>query len=714
MKGKWRFWLSLVLSSVLVFASFSVASAYSGESRSAPAASNESDYYFVQLEDQPVATYKGGVQGLQATKVTANEKLNPQSADVKNYRSYLAKKRADYKQWLKQNVKSTRVIQEYSLTLNGLAVKANEAEAKRLAQGPGVKKVVQSKQYRPLMNRSHLIINTMPAWKEGYDGAGIKVAVIDSGIDVNHPYLKDPSLEMPEGFPKAGTDDWLKFTSNKVIVAKVFSPDPVATPEALGSHGTHVAGTIAGKAGYKDPTGLAGGTLSGVAPKAYLGNYNVFPCPDDEPCSAESIHIAAAIEQAVNDGMDIANLSLGGTATPGFDLLVEVVNAASDAGMTMVIAAGNSGPGAMTVESPGIAEKAITVAAVSNNHFFGKSITVTVDGEERVVPVGSSDPGGKVTQKVAAPLAVVSEGNGLGCEPIAADLTGKIAVLKRGSCTFTDKATHAKEKGAVGVILVNNSSGDPTLMSVDASVTIPMVMVTDRDGAWILAGKSGSAVMEPGPDQEFTSTNDSLIAGFSSRGPTIHYTLKPDVAAVGVNVYSSVVGGGLSSYNGTSMATPHVAGAVALLKQAHPDWTPQDFKSALMGTARDPKSAPLPLEVGAGIINVGKALKPVALANPASLSFGKLNKKGAKSEGTIRITLKNTTKKRQSYFVKPDRNITVKHNSLVLTLRPGQTGTIDVAANTLSKSEGDYQGYLQIMSKDGDMIRLPYYYHIGK
>jgi minor extracellular serine protease Vpr len=616
MKGKWRSALSMVLTGALVLSGFSFASANSGAPSSE--AASDSGYYFVQLEDQPVATYQGGLTGLKGTKVQANQKLNVQSADVKNYRAYLSKKRNSYKQWLKQRAKSTKVVAEYSLTLNGIAVKADADEAKVLAQGPGVKKVVKSKKYRPLMNRSHSIINTMPAWKKGYDGAGMKVAVIDSGIDPNHPFLKDPSLKMPEGFPKVGTDpegnpiqDWLKFTSNKVIVAKVFSPDPNATPEAINSHGTHVAGTIAGIAGYKDPSGIATSELSGVAPKAYLGNYNVFPCED---CSAESIHIAAAIEQAVNDGMDVANLSLGGTATPGFDLLVEVVNAASDAGMTMVIAAGNSGPEPMTVESPGIAEKAITVAAVTNGHFFGKSIKVTVDGEERVLPVGSADPGGKVIQRVEAPLSVVTEGSGLGCEPITADLTGKIAVLKRGTCTFTQKATNAQAKGAVGVILVNNTSGDPTLMSVEPSVTIPIVMVTDKDGAWILNGKSGSAVMEPGADREFTTTNDSLIANFSSRGPTIHYTLKPDVAGVGVNVYSSVVGGGLSSYNGTSMATPHVAGAAALLKQAHPDWTPQDIKSALMGTAGDPKSAPLPLEVGAGIINVGKALDPVALA----------------------------------------------------------------------------------------------------
>lgn len=713
MKSKWRFMLVLLLSGVLAFSSFSFASANEAVGFTTKTSGKDS-YYFVQLEDEPVSTYEGDVKGFHATKVKPNQKLNVHSADVKKYRSYLGNKRKQYKQWLKEKAGSSKVVAEYSLTFNGIAVKTTEAEAKALAQGPGVKKVVKSKQYQPLMNKSHSLINVAPVWKSGYDGAGIKVAVIDSGVDASHPFFHDPSLEMPEGFPKIQTDyegnpinaDWYKFTSNKVIVAKVYSPDPNATPEAIGSHGTHVAGTIAGISGYKDPTGTASGELSGVAPKAYIGNYNVFPC---ESCSAESIYIAKAIEDAVNDGMDVANMSLGGTAEPGFDLLVEVVNAASDAGMTMVIAAGNSGPFPMTIGSPGIADKAITVGAVSNKHFFGKSINITVDGEEREVPVGSADPGGKVTDTVNAPLAVVTEGDGLGCQPISDDLTGKIAVLKRGACTFTTKATHAQAKGAVGVILVNNSSGDPTSMFVETSVTIPMVMVTDKDGAWILGGSSGSAVMEPSPVKEFITENHSLIANFSSRGPTVNYTLKPDLSAVGVNVYSSVVGGGLASYNGTSMATPHVAGAAALLLQAHPDWEPQDVKSALMGTARDPKSAPLPLEVGAGIIDVGEALKPVAMANPASLSFGKLK---TSDKATIRVTLKNSSDSRQIYTITADNKANVKVRKTKLFLGKGRVGTFEVTASGLKKA-GDYQGYITVTAnKSGESIRIPYYFFI--
>ncbi|SFS99348.1 S8 family serine peptidase [Marininema halotolerans] len=722
MKKTVGFVLSAVMTGALAFSGLTPVSAAPIQSHKV----NQSQYYFVQLEDKPVASYQGGVKGYQATKVQADEKLNIHAKDVKKYGSYLKEKRHKIKEFIKKNEDQSTVVEEYSLAFNGVAVKSTAKEAKEIAHAPGVKRVVESKQYRPLMDKSHAIINDIPMWKAGYDGKGVKVAVIDSGIDQNHPFLKDDSLPMPAGFPKSQKDEWLKYTSNKVIVAKVYSEQaginyddgtvkelPAGTtgvtPEAIGSHGTHVAGTIAGINGYKDPSGVASSKLSGVAPKAYLGNYNVFPCDD---CSAESIYIAKAIEDAVNDGMDVANLSLGGPATTGFDLLVNVVNGASDAGMTMAIAAGNEGPDPMTIGSPGIAEKAITVAAVSNAHFFGKSIKVKVDGEEKVLPVGSSSRGGQISKKLEASLLPVTEKDGLGCDPIDQDLTGKIAVLKRGSCSFTQKATNAQAKGAAGVLLINNSTGDPSSMSVEESVTIPMVMVTQKDGEWILGGQSTSATLEDSPLREFETTNDSQIANFSSRGPTVNYTLKPDVAAVGVNVYSSVVGGGLASYNGTSMATPHVAGAAALLLQAHPDWKPQDVKAALMATAKDPKSESLPVEVGAGIIDVAAASNPAALAYPSSLSFGQLQ---AKEKKNMEVTLKNPTKKLIMYRIVSDQKSVAKPNKQVVVLKKGKSTTFKVTA-TATKA-GDYQGYIKVKmigigKENHKEIRIPYYFHI--
>ncbi|MCS1349978.1 S8 family serine peptidase [Mechercharimyces sp. CAU 1602] len=647
--------------------------------------------------------YDGGVKGYAPTAVAADEKIDTSKTEVAAYEKYLAQRRGSFKKWAKEKTPSTDIVEEYSLTLNGFAVKASSKEIQKIKSAPGVVQVAKSIQYRPQMNKSHSIIKDTVAWRAGYLGEGMKIAVIDSGIDQNHPYLTDESLSMPEGFPKGDT----QFTSNKVIVAKVFSPEEDVTPEAIGSHGTHVAGTIAGIQNYVDPSGAAKSKLSGVAPKAYLGNYNVFPCDD---CSAESIYIASAIEQAVRDGMDVANMSLGGPAEPGFDMLAEVVNAASDAGMTMVISAGNNGPGQMTIGSPGTADNAITVAAVSNKHFFGTSINVTIDGETRTLPVGSSNPGGAVTEAVDGPLHIVTDGEGMACEGISEDLSGKIAVIKRGACTFTTKALAAQEQGAIGVILITNAEGDPSGMFVEEEATIPMVMVTIEDGEWITSG-AGSALFEPMDVREFLTDNDRQIARFSSRGPTVNYTLKPDVAAVGVNVYSSVVGGGLSSYNGTSMSAPHVAGAAALLQQAHPNWTPQQIKSALIGTAYNPKSDALPLEVGGGIIHVGRALLPAALAEPASLSFGKVT---AADRNKIKVNITNTSGFHQQYRIKTD-SADLELSKQKIKVKRNKTASFTVKVSGEGKELGkDYQGYITLVSKYGRTIRIPYYFHAGE
>ncbi|WP_301238365.1 S8 family serine peptidase [Polycladomyces subterraneus] len=708
MRSRTRVLFAVLLAVLLTVTGVSVpASAwYDPSSDQTVVRSGEDGYYFVELSDPAIAEYNGGIQGYAKTKPEAGHKISIQSEAVQSYANRLKSEQDAVKNWLRRKAPKARVVTEYEITLNGLAVKTNGTDPSILRQAPGVKRVVKSIKYRPAMDVSHEIINDIPMWKSGYDGKGIKVAVIDSGIDAKHPFLTDPDLKTPEGFPKGDT----RFTSKKVIVARVYSPDPTKTPEAIDSHGTHVSGTIAGIANYQDPSGVATKPLSGVAPKAYLGNYNVFPCSD---CEADSIYIAKAVEDAVRDGMDVANLSLGGPAEPGFDLLAEVVNAAVDAGMVTVISAGNEGPGPMTIGSPGTADKVITVAAVTNKHFIGLPIKVTVDGVEKTLPAGSSAPGGQIQTRVAAPLAVVTDDNGTACQGITADLTGKIAVIKRGGCTFTQKAAAAQEKGAVGVILINNTDGDPTAMLVEESVTIPMVMVSMNDGDWILKGQSASAVLEPLPEREFLTTNDSYIANFSSRGPTVNYTLKPDVAAVGVNVYSSVVGGGLASYNGTSMSAPHVAGAAALLQQAHPDWTPQDIKAALIGTGRDPKSAANPLEVGGGIIDVAAANKPVALANPASLSFKIVPPNGQNSSKTMQVTVKNTTKTKQTYYIIVDNKGNVKTSATYLTVNPGAEGTFKVTVSGKGKTVGlDYTGYITLLAKNGKKIRIPYHYRV--
>jgi minor extracellular serine protease Vpr len=709
MAKQWRGWI-VALAFVFVLSSMVSPAQASfvddGVNKEKP---SKSDYYFVQLEDAPVSTYEGDVEGFAATKVAEDESLDVDAPEVKKYQKHLKEKRSEYKNWLKKKSAKVEVIEEYELTLNGVAVKADGLSAKELEKGPGVEKVVKSLEYYPAMNTSHDIIQNKPLWESGFQGEGIKVGVIDSGIEHTHPFFQDPSLPMPEGFPKEDEGFEGQYTNNKVITARVYWPTE-ATPEAISDHGTHVAGTIAGVRDYVDPTGAAKTPLSGVAPKAYLGNYNVFPC---ESCSAQSIYIAAAVEDAVRDGMDVINMSLGGTAEPGFDLLAEIVNAATEAGVTVVIAAGNNGPGPMTIGSPGTADKVITVAAVANSHFIGQVIDVTVDGESKNLPVATAEPGGRITETVNAPLHVVTDGNGLACEGISEDLSGKIAVIKRGACTFTTKGLAAQNANAEGVILINNAPGDPSGMLVEESVTIPVVMVSLDDGEWITAGTETSASFVPGALEEFNTENGRSVALFSSRGPTVNYTLKPDVAAVGANVYSATTGGGLTSKNGTSMSAPHVAGAAALLKQARPDWTPQDIKAALIGTGTDPKDNAVPLAVGGGIIHVENALHTSVLASPASLSFGQVPNKGTGSTVTYEVTLTNTTNKNQVYRLSVDDSSQVRVDKSRVRVGKGKSATFKVTVDARGKTVwNDYQGYITVKPRKGTDIRIPYHFHV--
>lgn len=696
---------SICLIFALTLTNFSVAAAIT----EVKPVSSFDDYYFVEMKEEPIVSYTGGIKGLESTKVVGNQKLNPNNLRVKKYRDFLRKKKSSLAKWLSDNTDSVSVEGEYTTTLNALAVKASPKEIKKLASAPGVKKITRSKFYRPLMSRSNKIINTPPAWSSGFDGTGIKVGVIDSGIDVNHPFLKDPTLKMPEGFPKTDKFEWQKYTSNKVIVAKVFYPYSKATPKALDSHGTHVAGIIAGRAGYIDPQNTVMGSLSGVAPNAYLGNYNVFPCKDsDAKCKTSSIAIAAAIEAAVNDGMNVINLSLGSTADDGPDILVDAVNAATKAGVTVTVAAGNEGPERKTIGSPGIADSVITVGSVNNDQVVSKAIDVTVDGTTKVVKVEEAAGGGAM-KNLSAPAEILSDKEILACKPLETDLTGKIAVIKRGGgCEFTKKATNVMKAGAVGAIVVNNTSGNLFKMGISKSVKIPVVLVTDVDGRWILKGSSLSMTMKPDKVATFTSKDSERVSSFSSRGPTVFNKLKPDVVAVGGNVCSSVLDKKLDAYSGTSMAAPQVAGAAAILLQAHPDWEPKDIKAALMGTARNVKGKAKPTDVGAGIIDISKALEPAAMSYPSSLNFGSLTKK--KKSSNVKVVLKNSSNKTRDYEIKnAESSNGVKVDQTNFTLKPGEKITLQFSTIPSLRAAGIYQGYIYVDSDSGG-IRLPYLY----
>jgi minor extracellular serine protease Vpr len=678
------------------------------------------DYAFVRFSDAPVASYDGTISGYEKTKPDKGQKLDLNSPSAKKYGNRLQAQRENYKKWLAKQLPQVQVVTEYSVAYDGLGLKLNGASLKDISSGPGAAETGYSQTYHKAMSSSTGLIDAQGLWDalggQANAGAGMKVGVIDSGIDQNHPFLQpNAGMVMPQGFPKGDE----RFTSNKVIVAKVFNQDPKQTAQAIQSHGTHVSGTIAGKAGTM-PT-LGNNPLSGVAPGAYLGSYNVFPGDVND---AKSLFIAKAVEEAVADGMDVLNLSLGGTPHKGADLLDMTVNAATDAGVVVVISAGNSGPGNYTVGSPGTADKVITVAATTNSHTFAGFLENPALDQGHTLAT-SGDGNGKVTKQLSGEVDVWSKyagGDKLACSAISGKpFVGKIALIQRGTCTFATKINNAAAAGASAVVIYQNSVNNPIPMSTDG-VTVPAVMINRASGV-ILSGLNDAQdhnVTITYPPSE-TAEQPNLLASFSSWGPTPNYTLKPDVAAPGVNIYSSVVGGGYELYQGTSMAAPHVAGSAAVLlanSKAHNlGWGPAEVKAALMATAHDAIGANVvdPLKEGAGIIDLSRAMNTPAMAFPSSLSFELVRPVGNQTY-EMTFSLNNPTQSTLTYELQGDANIQLIQNSVAIDKGSSTNITVTIVnrgvqAGGQAGTPQLIRGYITVHSTAGD-IRVPYLYVI--
>ena len=653
-----------------------------------------------------------------------NGKLDFTAGANGQYRASLAHARNDFRQWLKSTGLLAQVIREYDTVLNGVAVQLNGASLDSLKAGPGVSLVEPSLTYAPTMNRSVGVINAPAAWTAvggvANAGAGVKIGVLDTGIDQTHPFLTDNTLTPPAGFPKFDPGNQ-QFTSKKVIVARVyFTGKPGSfTAQALQDHGTHVSGTIAGVNGTNAPataSSPAVNGLSGVAPKAFLGNYNVFP---GQTGNATSHDIAQAIEDAVKDGMDVINMSLGGGINGFQDQLTVASNRAANAGVVVAIAAGNSGPGVNTVESPGQAADAITACASTNNHFFG--ILVTVAATTFGAAVGDF---GSFSPAVTAPLAnwsnpADSAGATRACAAVTGTpFAGRIVVLDRGTCTFSTKIRNAQSAGAVGVVVVNNVGGDPTAMGRDGTPnqpTISGVMVGLADRTAIRADAGQNATVNGATVVEVLTNNQNFLAGFSSRGPANLLDIKPDVCAPGVNVLSSVLGNRFAMFQGTSMATPHVAGSSALLVQLHPDWTPAMVKSALVDTAT--RAANLgttnPQNIGGGVINLAAAATTKAVLEPATLSFRKIEPESGQSK-TISVTLTNVSGASQTYTasaavtVGASTGVAASVSPASVTLGAGESATLNVTVNAdKAAASGQYWGRLTVTPASGAAVAAP-------
>lgn len=411
-------------------------------------------------------------------------------------------------------------------------------------------------------------------------------------------------------------------------------------------HGTHTATTAAGNKVRASIFGTYIDRIEGIAPRARIAAYKAcWLRPGDLRASCNTSDLANAIDAAVADGVDVINYSVGSSLlriTAPDDL---ALMAATKAGIVSVVAAGNEGPNLATIGSPAGGPWVITAAASTRD---GESSEEAIEIEAPASIAGliaareanftpQLDEVGPVDGELelADDEDDTLEDGGAGttsdaCEPLVndADMSGKIALIQRGGCDFDVKIAHAADAGAVAA-LVYNIAGEPIVMNGESGLSdIPAMMIGQADGNLVLAefddGNAVSVRLEKGLLLTEAELGNKM-AVFSARGPgPVNDILKPDVTAPGVNILAgfspdaanAAPGENYGYLSGTSMSTPHVAGVAALLRQAHPDWSPSAIKSALMTTARqditadDGETAAHPFDFGAGHIVPNDALDP--------------------------------------------------------------------------------------------------------
>lgn len=495
---------------------------------------------------------------------------------------------------------------------------------------------------------------------DGLSGEGVTVAVIDSGIDYNHPDFggsgaNDQTADFPSDRVVGGHD----FVGDAYDSRTGAAPIPDEYPDDCGGHGTHVAGIIG-----------ADGEVLGVAPAVDLLSYRVFGC--DGSSSTEVI--LAAMEQAMEDGADVVNMSLGASFVTWQDYpTAQMSDVMTDNGVTMVISAGNEGvAGTFSSGAPGVASDAITVASVDNTHL--RSPYATAAGAE-IAYAGAT---GAPEVPTSGELALVSAGApgsaaAQACDPAAitpASGPGQALLIERGVCSFYEKALNGQTAGYESVILYNNAPGavNPTVEG-DPAITIPVVMIGQEDGLALQAALAAGDVTWAWQEGTVVSENPTggLVSDFSSYGLTAELQLKPDIAAPGGSIWSTIPleQGGHGSKSGTSMASPHVAGAAALLLESSPDLTPREVKTAMMNTADQLTWSLMPdagyLEPvhrqGAGLLDMVGAVHTATRVDEPSISLGE----GENGPQTVTLTVHNDSVAEQTYQVGVRHGIATGH-----------------------------------------------------
>jgi subtilisin family serine protease len=594
----------------------------------------------------PVATYNGQVSGFPATRPGGGHRLNAHSRQATAYSSHLQSKQNSV--LARAGVSDAKVAYHYTTVLNGVAARLTQAQAMKMQTMPGVVSVWKSRivtvQSDPTKDFLGLTGNK-GVWQRQFGGDanagnGVVIADIDTGFWPESPSwasLPEPRSDdstIADKFhgtcdPGINNRAFAPVTcNNKVIGARFFdaaglsnrNPGEFKSPRDFDGHGDHTASTAAGELVKNiSVNGIGGlGDAEGVAPGARVAVYKVlYEAADDSTSQGSDVDIVAAINQAVADGVDVINFSVGDNIDAFGPDELAFLNA-SAAGVFVSAAAGNAGPGASTVDNAMPWET--TDAAGTFDQAFTKTLTLGSGAIFTGIGVGPAVPSSPLIDSVNAGLPGKDGTLCVSGTLDPAKVTGKIVLCQRGSNARLDKSLAVKEAGGVGMILWN-----PSPNSLDADFhAVPSIAVDTPTGqavkTYIAGTANPTASLSAGVATKVEAPD---VAGFSSRGPSPSSggdLLKPDIMAPGVSVIAAVAppnhnGNLYDVESGTSMATPHIAGVAALLKSKHPDWSPMEIKSAMMTTASTTTNAgnPIagtPFDFGSGEVSPAAAFDP--------------------------------------------------------------------------------------------------------
>ncbi len=669
-----------------------------------------------------------------------------------------------------------KVTHRFDTILNAMAVTMTPDAAAQLRQTAGVKSVTPVNKHHVKLDHAVNVHQVTQAWQaisggQAGAGAGIKIAILDTGIDVNHPAFQGFTTAVPSGYPMTTNAAEVANTNNKIIVSRFYTDDadgisitsgtPCLSPNATEDCG-HATSVAMVAAGLSNSTGQQGiGPLVGVASGAWLGNYKVA----DDTGASDDVTLLAGLEDAVNDGMDVANYSAGGPVINSSDESgppEAAIKTAVAAGTLFVSVAGNDGlpgqPAIGAIETPGATADAITAGANENERMF--YFSASVGSLPPVLAILPDALDGVVSGQLPGTVVDVTtlDGNGYGCNALPNNsLLNDLALIERGpvgnACTFDTKISNALNAGAAGVIIFDDQNEalvdftvdmnfDPTLFFPSITVTsIPMLFISQSDGQALQAAVDASPGIQGNMDLDGITPvprPTNIVSDFSSHGPTPGGSVKPDLLAVGDYLVSADATSNDPFFpyiygSGTSFSAPLTTGSIALVKAARPGLTALQYKSLIVNSApeldqyTDGSIAP-PQLAGAGILNVMNALQNELAASPTSLNFAapatgsgssssiRPATSAAATVGTEAVNLTNVGSATDSFTVTVtsiDNIAPASVDTPSFSLDPGASQTINVSMNTNGLAPGTYHGFIVITGSQTQITtRIPYWYAV--